>query len=499
LGGGDVILSSYDYSGNQNWTNTIGGESGESPAALTYNSVSDEVYISTIIYPSYDGDPGPGQTLNSGPIYSYHAQNGTIASWGSNFINDGSFREPFLEALSTGEVIAGQRFVSFGFSTDFAPGTVDYFINGSSSYDIYLAKYGYCQPTSNTINVTVCQYETYNYNSNILAAGAHEFYYLNSGGCDSLVTVNVVELLPVTIDTNIAVCGSSYQIYDTTFTQSGSGVLNFYNSSGCLDTIVNISVTLTGELVVNYSGGGGLHFFNCQMPVIGTYTLINCDNNQVVQQSSSGYFNINSSQSAVASAYQLIFTPTDPSNASFNGCYLQSNCIQTNTGTLTLQCPPNQTIGGSQSAVVPNLTTSVSTTTTCPTGINNISQTPSAGMPLQIGANTVTVTAVDNCGNALSCITVVNYDPNAGLDDFGKFTTFSVYPNPAESQLTIDLTSLNENAALVELIDLSGKVLLSKLVKTAELVQLDVMSLSKGVYTIRVTGEKSIGSKRFLK
>jgi hypothetical protein len=421
LGGKDVILSAYDLDGTHLWSNTIGGTDSESPSALTYSASSDEVYISTMIYPSYDGDPSSNITADAGPIYSYNASIGKIASWGKEFLNDRSFRAPKLEALTTGGIIASEKFVSFGLGTDVAPGSYDSLLFADATYDIYIAKYGFCQSTSHIQNVTICSGTTYNYKSLELSPGSYEFIYLNEAGCDSIFTLNVKPI--VSIDTVIAICGDKLQFYDTLILDPGDYKLNLYNLNGCIDTVIDLTLFLTGKLNVQYSEAAGNHLFYLappySMPYDGTFKVINCDNNEVVQTNQGA--SLNFSTLNPASAYKFQYEPSDnPSiDLDFAGCIVQTSCIKTNT--------------------------------------------------------------------------------TAGVDEISNWTNFNLYPNPAESELTIDLTTLNEDSTSVQIIDLNGKVLLSKLVSKSELVEFDITTLSKGIYTVRVAGERNIGSKRFIK
>ncbi len=86
-----------------------------------------------------------------------------------------------------------------------------------------------------------------------------------------------------------------------------------------------------------------------------------------------------------------------------------------NTGVLTLACPANQTISSSTSTTVPDLTTSATATTTCPGGTVTKTQSPLVGTALVAGNNVITIVATDNCGNAQTCTSTINYVINTGV------------------------------------------------------------------------------------
>jgi lysyl endopeptidase len=157
-------------------------------------------------------------------------------------------------------------------------------------------------------------------------------------------------------------------------------------------------------------------------------------------------------------------------------------------GTLTLTCGPNQNIlattGGT---TMPNLTSQASASTTCPGGVVTLSQSPAAGTPLQSGANNVTITATDACGNTQTCTVVVNYTNNLGIEENPFFAGVSVYPNPVSDELTVDLSALAQEDVTVEVYDLTGKLLVKGSNEGSALVQFNMSNFAKGLYHVRLT------------
>jgi hypothetical protein len=68
-----------------------------------------------------------------------------------------------------------------------------------------------------------------------------------------------------------------------------------------------------------------------------------------------------------------------------------------------------------------------------------------------------------------------------GIRD-NQIITLSVYPNPADNQLTV---SLNAFPADIQLYDVSGRILLQTKTYT-ESTQLDISSCSSGIYFLKV-------------
>lgn len=166
---------------------------------------------------------------------------------------------------------------------------------------------------------------------------------------------------------------------------------------------------------------------------------------------------------------------------------------------LTLQCPGNQTIYASQSTVVPNVTATATSSTTCSGGTVVETQSPAAGTALLNGANTITVTATDQCGNTQTCTTVVTFINNAAIEEINQFSYVTIYPNPVSSELTIDLSTLTDAAVSIELYDISGKLLTKTDNSNGQLVTISMQDLANGMYQLKFSTDKSIATRRIAK
>jgi len=74
---------------------------------------------------------------------------------------------------------------------------------------------------------------------------------------------------------------------------------------------------------------------------------------------------------------------------------------------------------------------------------------------------------------------------------------FEMFPNPASDKVTIQLPSGTEKAT-VQFYDYLGRLALTKKVTSAKNI-LEVNSLSKGVYMLKVVTEDKVGSQKFIK
>ncbi len=86
----------------------------------------------------------------------------------------------------------------------------------------------------------------------------------------------------------------------------------------------------------------------------------------------------------------------------------------------------------------------------------------------------------NNCTEISDCITI---DKNIGLNELVE-NSFKLYPNPAKEFVHIDIANSDINR--IELIDLSGKIVLVKEKNINSTISLDLSGLSEGVYIVKL-------------
>ena len=75
--------------------------------------------------------------------------------------------------------------------------------------------------------------------------------------------------------------------------------------------------------------------------------------------------------------------------------------------------------------------------------------------------------------------------------------SFDMYPNPVSDMLTVQLPTGTEKAE-VSIFDYTGRLVFSKTISSNDN-SIDVQSISKGIYIIRVASNAKIGVQRFIK
>jgi pectin methylesterase-like acyl-CoA thioesterase len=131
--------------------------------------------------------------------------------------------------------------------------------------------------------------------------------------------------------------------------------------------------------------------------------------------------------------------------------------------------------------------------------IGNGSGTGNSTITLTAEANTGTTTrvatiTVSGMGADPQSITVTQSAGTSGINGFSE-KEITLHPNPVKNRLTIN--DVNENA-VISIYNASGSLLICKTAEK-EIEQIDVRSLGKGVYLVKVTDKESVKVDRFVK
>ncbi|MEO8088547.1 MAG: T9SS type A sorting domain-containing protein, partial [Bacteroidota bacterium] len=104
-----------------------------------------------------------------------------------------------------------------------------------------------------------------------------------------------------------------------------------------------------------------------------------------------------------------------------------------------------------------------------------------------LGNNTITYTYTDSLGCNWASTHIVNVSICLGVEEVAGIKSISVYPNPAENEVTISFNSNHEYQYNLSLNDLIGRTILEKngnSVNGKNDIQLSLNGISKGVYTV---------------
>lgn len=98
---------------------------------------------------------------------------------------------------------------------------------------------------SNTLNTTICQGETYSFNNQSLTtSGTYSGTFPSVGGCDSIVTLNLLVSPSFNSTVNKTICqGDTYLLNAISYTVAGTYTANLQSIAGC-DSIVTLNLTV---------------------------------------------------------------------------------------------------------------------------------------------------------------------------------------------------------------------------------------------------------------
>ncbi|CAN5177120.1 hypothetical protein BH09BAC5_BH09BAC5_08130 [soil metagenome] len=342
-------------------------------------------------------------------------------------------------------------------------------VNASGSYSCTVTKSSGCVGTSNSVSVTV--------NANPTAPT------ISANGPTSFCTGDSVVLSSNQTSGNMWSTNATTQAI--TVTNSGSYTVTYTNANGCSATSnsTTVSVSSSPAPTISISGSTAL-----------------CPGDSVVLTSSSAntylWSNGATAQSITVTAagtYSVIVTNT-------NAC----NGVGTSSAvTVTTLTAPTSSFTYSVPAVNQYLFNNTSTG-----GIiyawdfGDLSQS-SAQNPTHVyitsGTYTVTLTTTNSSGCSTTSTQVINV--NVGVHEIGLLNSMTLYPNPANDQMNIEI-NMNDNApAQVVAYDMSGKILVNEtqsLVTGRNYLSYDVTNWTNGIYFVRVTSGTSVNTMKLV-
>jgi gliding motility-associated-like protein len=183
-------------------------------------------------------------------------------------------------------------------------------------------------PTTGTLELSACEGDSALFDGvNIPAGQSADFTYPNAQGCDSILTVNVLELPPTTGTLELSACAGDSVLFDGVNIPAGQSVdFTYPNAQGC-DSILTVNVLelppTTGTLELSACAGDSVLFDGVYIPAgeSTSFTYTNaqgCDSILTV--------NVLASPTDTASV-QLGACPGD--SVLYTGAYLQVGDVQT--------------------------------------------------------------------------------------------------------------------------------------------------------------------------
>lgn len=165
-----------------------------------------------------------------------------------------------------------------------------------------------------------------------------------------------------------------------------------------------------------------------------------------------------------------------------------------------LTCPADVEVDVNEGELytLPDYTGDATATDNC-TSSPALSQDPAAGTQVGLGDTVITITAVDDAGNDVTCTFTVTVNELLGLDDNAFSNLIALYPNPTSGELTL-LNTSDEVLNSITITDVNGRIIQTiKLNGATSQTNFSIETLAQGMYFVRIDAENSSTIKQIVK
>lgn len=179
-----------------------------------------------------------------------------------------------------------------------------------------------------------------------------------------------------------------------------------------------------------------------------------------------------------------------------NFSYVQQTITVDDNTAPQIECASEEILVTSGSSIsCPDYTGSVTSNDNCSSV--QIQQNPNPGTPLNIGNNTVTFTATDDCGNTQSCQMNVKVEVENGVVEISGENGFLLYPNPANNFFGVLLN--DGTTATMFVTDGTGKIIIKPLQLISSSNQFEISNWAAGVYFVQFATERETSVIKLIK
>ncbi|MCC6600945.1 MAG: gliding motility-associated C-terminal domain-containing protein [Crocinitomicaceae bacterium] len=293
-----VNISSSPAGATFTWTMIQSGTSGASNGSgssisqvltTTGNSEGTATYTIT---PTLNGCPGAPHTLEIAVL-------------------------PAASSSFEDEICLGQSY-SFGGNNYTSSGTYTAaFQTGAGCDSIVTLHLDVVPFLTNTINETICEGMSYSFGSNSYTnSGVYESTFTSAAGCDSIVTLNLIVTPPYSNIITEDICeGETYLFNGSSYSESGSYSASFLSEGGC-DSIITLNLVVHPIPQVNigdlYTACQGTPILLSNSGSPGNYFWSNGDTGQQTSVTQSGTYWLDvygSNQCIGTDSTEVIFDP----------------------------------------------------------------------------------------------------------------------------------------------------------------------------------------------
>ena len=333
-------------------------------------------------------------------------------------------------------------------------------------------------PVHTAINETAC--ETYTWNGTVYTtSGNYTYSHADNNGCTQVDTLHLTINNPVHTATSETAC-ETYSWNGTAYTTSGNYTYSHADANACtqVDTLhltINnpVHMAITEMACETYSWNGTTYTTS------GNYTYSHADNNGCTQVDTL-HLTIDSPV-----AIEIYDTVCDSYNWNGTDYTVSGEYVRT---------LPSTVLGGCDTTEMLHLIVNYSVV------VYDSITIASTELPYDYLGNTIeaegdyTFTGVttEGCDSTMNLNVTVN---QVGIGNVVDGTDVRVYPNPTDGVVTVE----GRGVECVEVMDISGRVLIDQKCKGSTDCRIDISMFRQGAYLLRVTTVEGVSIRKVVK
>ncbi len=539
VGTNSVVVAKYAPNGNYLWAKSLGGTGIDRGTGVAADAAGNVYITGQLSATGGDFNPGgPGGALTSAGgndvFIAKYALNGDYI-WAKSMGGTGNDIPNRVVVDAAANVYITGYIPAAG--ADFNPGGTGGALTSAGNNDVFLLKLsqgGGCMPTASVITETACNSFTFK-GTAITASGIYYDTLTNTAGCDSVVTLNLTVNTTSAYTENMTICSNELPYtWNGKVVQQGGAAVETYttqNSGGC-DSVVTLNLTVNATSAYTEN----LTICSNELP----YTW----NGKVVQQGGAAvetYTTPNSAGCDSVVTLNLIVNPATDSTVeiticsddlpyTWNGQTLMQggSAVATYTTTNSTGCDSTVTLNLTveQTTVpqviviaTPDYKVAPDTPVTFAAWVSNAGTSPAIvwrknGAQVGTGGISYTDNNLQN-GDIITCTVYSTFAcsrPDSVVSEpivmeistgiarvHAVGSDLRMYPNPNNGSFTIEGT-LPGNSASVDMISLTGQVVYHSMkmpVRNGQLKAQVTHQLAPGIYLLRVASEGMTHTLRF--
>jgi len=352
-----------------------------------------------------------------------------------------------------------------------------------------------CSETTSSFNETACDtYTVPSGDETYTVSGVYMDTIPNMAGCDSVMTITLTIIDATTSSISITAC-TMYTVPsgDETYSTSGVYMDTIPNMAGC-DSVMTINLTIidpvTSAFSITecdmYTVPSGDEFYTLSGVYMDTIpSMAGCDSVMTITLTIINSTDTNLTAAACIS-YKLNATTYTTSGIKTQTLVNSVGCDSIITLDLTIY-PVNITITQNGSTLSADTLGVWFQWLDCNNGMAPIPGEYYIDFSPAVDGDYAVIVTTLNCSDTSACFSI----DNVGLGENNSAGTISVYPNPTNGLVTITTGAQIENAT-IKLINLSGQVLIQENNLTGSTFNLDLSEFSNGVYFVEISEGENI-------